>query len=291
MRIGLHALGIGAGARRSVVDAVARAAEDAGFSTLWAGEHVVMVDRPGSRYPYAADGRIPVPTVSDWLDPLVCLSFAAAATRTITVGTGILLLPEHNPLLVAKQAATLDVLCHGRLVLGVGIGWSAEEFAALGVPFSGRAARTVEYVEAMRTLWREDVATFAGRFTGFEAVRMYPKPDRGRRIPIIFGGNSEAALSRVAAHGDGWYGFGVPGLSGLRECMATLRAHCSRAGRDMTQLYLAAAVQSCEPHHRSELAELGVDELVVVAEPPPDPDAATDWVAGLADRWLRGQIH
>jgi probable F420-dependent oxidoreductase len=288
MRVGLHALGIGAGARRPVIDAVARSAEDAGFSTLWAGEHVVMVDRPGSRYPYAADGRIPVPADADWLDPIVCLSFAAAATRSITLATGILLLPEHNPLLVAKQAATLDALCDGRLALGVGIGWSADEFAALGVPFSARAERMVEYVEAIRTLWREDVASFAGRFAGFDAVRMYPKPRRAGGIPIIFGGNSDAALARVAVHGDGWYGFNLPGLDGVRGRLATLRQHCSRAGRDITELYIAVAVQACEPHDLCALAELGVDELVVVAGPPAEPVAAADWVTETAEHWMRG---
>src|SRR5665811_131688 len=116
MRVGLHALGIGAGARRLVIDAVARAAEEAGFSTLWAGEHVVMVDEPDSRYPYSADGTIAVPAAADWLDPLVGLSFMAAATQRIQIATGVLLVAEHNPLLLAKQAASLDVLCGGRLL-------------------------------------------------------------------------------------------------------------------------------------------------------------------------------
>ena len=123
MRLGLHALGIGPGARRPVIEAVARAAEAHGFATLWAGEHVVMVDEPQSRYPYAEDGRIAVPAVAYWLDPLIALSFAAAATRRIRVATGVLLVPEHNPVLLAKQAASLDVLSGGRLVLGVGVGW------------------------------------------------------------------------------------------------------------------------------------------------------------------------
>ena len=103
MRIGLHALGIGAGADRAVIDAVATAAEGSGFSTLWAGEHVVMVDESSSRYPYAADGRIGVPSTADWLDPMICLSFAAAATSTIRIATGVLLLPEHNPVVTAKK--------------------------------------------------------------------------------------------------------------------------------------------------------------------------------------------
>ncbi len=179
MRFGLHALGIGAGARREVIDAVARGAQDAGFATLWVGEHVVMVDHSGSRYPYNDAGEIPIPADADWLDPLVCLSFAAAATDTIGLATGILLLAEHNPVLVAKQAATLDLMSGGRVALGVGIGWSREEFEALGVPFSDRAARTVEYVQAMRVLWRDEVASFDGRFVSFGSIRVNPKPVRG----------------------------------------------------------------------------------------------------------------
>ena len=155
-------LGIGAGAQRPVIDAVASAAESCGFATLWAGEHVVMVDRSASRYPYSDDGVIAVPAQADWLDPMIALSFAAAASSRIGIATGVLLLPEHNPVIVAKQAASLDRLSGGRLTLGVGVGWSREEFAALGVPFEHRAARTAEYVAAMRTVWRDDVASSTG---------------------------------------------------------------------------------------------------------------------------------
>src|ERR1700761_4900164 len=122
MRVGLHALGIGTGARPEVIRAVAAAAGGAGFATLWAGEHVVMVDEPRSRYPYSGDGRIAVPAAADWLDPLLGLSFAAAVTTTIGLATGVLLLPEHNPVTCAKQAATLDVLSAGRFSLGIGVG-------------------------------------------------------------------------------------------------------------------------------------------------------------------------
>ncbi|MGH3304234.1 MAG: TIGR03619 family F420-dependent LLM class oxidoreductase, partial [Streptosporangiaceae bacterium] len=188
MRVGLHALGIGAGAQPQVIRAVAKAAESAGFATLWAGEHLVLVDRPRSRYPYSADGRIAVQSDADWLDPLLGLTYAAAVTTRIGLATGVLLLPEHNPVLTAKQAATLDVLSGGRLTLGVGIGWSADEFAALGIPFARRGLRTAEHVAAMRTLWSDDVASFSGEFTRFDAVRVNPKPVRGRRIPVVVGG-------------------------------------------------------------------------------------------------------
>src|SRR6201999_3385043 len=163
-------------------------------ATWWSGEHVVMVDQPASRYPYAPDGRIAVPAEADWLDPLLGLSFTAAVTTTIGLATGVLLLPEHNPVVAAKQAATLDVLSSGRLTLGIGIGWSAEEFAALGVPFARRGERTAEYVAAMRTLGADDVASFSGEFARFDNVRVNPKPVHGRRIPIVAGGNSDAAL-------------------------------------------------------------------------------------------------
>jgi len=285
MRVGLHALGIGAGARPDVIRAVAVAAEAAGFARLWAGEHVVLVDQPGSRYPYAADGRIAVPADADWLDPLLGLSFVAAATTTIGLATGVLLLPEHNPVVVAKQAATLDVLSAGRLTLGVGIGWSAEEFAALGVPFARRGARTTEYVAAMRALWADDPASFDGEFTRFDAVRVNPKPVRDGRIAIVLGGNGDASLARVAAIADGWYGFNLPraDVAGRLEVLAE---QCRRRGRSLADLTIAVALADGTPEALPELAALGVTEFVVVAGPPADPADAAPWVQGLAARWL-----
>src|ERR1700722_18826418 len=226
MRLGLHALGIGTGADRAVIDAVASAADRCDFATLWAGEHVVMVDRSASRYPYSDDGPIAVPAEADWLDPVIALSFAAAASSRIGVATGVLLLPEHNPVVVAKQAASLDRLSGGRLTLGVGVGWSREEFEALGIPFERRAARTAEYVAAMRTLWRDDVASFEGEFVRFDSVRVNPKPLGDRRIPIVLGGNSDAALRRVVGWGDGWYGFNLDGVREAAERIDFLKQLC-----------------------------------------------------------------
>ncbi len=285
MRLGLHALGIGTGARRDVIDAVAAAAEACGFATLWWGEHVVMVDRPVSRYPYSADGRIAVPSEADWLDPLVGLSFAAAATERIRIATGVLLLPEHNPVLLAKQAASLDVLSGGRLTLGVGVGWSREEFAALGVPFERRGARAAEYAAAMRALWREDVASFDGEFVSFETVRVNPKPAGGDTLPIVLGGNSDAALRRAASWGDGWYGFNLAGVDAVRERLAVLGELCREAGRELAELYLAIALEAGRPADLAALAELGVSECVLVQAPPGDPGAAGEWVADLGRRW------
>jgi probable F420-dependent oxidoreductase len=246
---------------------------------------VVLVDQPTSRYPYSPDGRIAVPAEADWLDPLLVLSFAAAATTTIGLATGVLLLPEHNPVVSAKQAATLDVLSAGRLTLGVGIGWSAEEFAALGVPFARRADRTAEYVAAMRTLWANDVASFDGQFTRFDSVRVNPKPVRGGRIPIVLGGNSDASLARVAAFADGWYGFNLP-VAAVPERLAALTKQCMLHNRNPGDLAISVALADATPADLPDLAAIGVTEVVLVAAPPADPSAAAPtWVRDLASQW------
>ncbi len=287
MRIGLHALGIASGADPEVVAAVAQSADAAGFSTLWSGEHIVMVDRPDSPYPYAPDGRIAVPSDADWLDPFLTLSFAAAVTSRIRLGTGVLLLPEHNPLVVAKQAASLDVLSRGRFILGIGIGWSSEEFAALGIPFQGRARRTQEYVDVMRTLWSSSTASYGGEFVQFEEVRSYPKPHLGAAIPVILGGNSVAALIRVAEYGDGWYGFNLA-VDEVEERINTLSQLCRQRGRDVATIDIAVSTRDGTPQDLDELERVGVDQLVVVDSPPEEPRAAPDWVTDLAAKWGLG---
>jgi probable F420-dependent oxidoreductase len=292
VQVGLHALGIGTGGRPDVMAAVARAAEDAGFATLWCGEHVVMVDTPRSRYPYSADGKIAVPADADWLDPLLALSYLAAVTSRIRLATGVLLLPEHNPVVVAKQAATLDVISAGRFTLGVGIGWSADEFAALGVPYDRRGQRTAEYVAAMRRLWADDVASFDGEFVRFDSVRVNPRPVHGDAVPVVVGGTSNAALGRVAAFGDGWYGFNLE-AGAVPGRMAVLADQCRRHGRDPGDLSVAvsltpASLNDGGPELIPVLGSAGVTELVLVGAPPAEPEAAAGWVGGLAARWLAG---
>ncbi|HXW78879.1 MAG TPA: LLM class F420-dependent oxidoreductase [Acidimicrobiales bacterium] len=283
VRFGLHALGIASGANPEVILAVAEAAESSGFATLWAGEHVVMIDGADSPYPYSPDGRIAVPATADWLDPWATLTFAASVTSRIQLATGLLLLPEHNPLVVAKQAASLDVLSKGRFLLGVGIGWSAGEFAALGVPFARRARRTREYVEALRVLWREDPCSYMGEFVAFSSVRSFPKPVQ-RRIPVVLGGNSDRALARVAQYGDGWYGFNVP-VHGLPSMLGSLVSACRGAGRDAKGLEIAVSLCDGHPGQVEDLAAMGVTQLVLVASPPSDPQAARPWAAELAEHW------
>jgi probable F420-dependent oxidoreductase len=222
----LYVLGIGTGADPSVISTCAIEAERHGYATLWSGEHVVMVDDGASRYPYADDGKIAVPAAADWLDPLMPLSYAAAVTSTIKLATGILLLPEHNPIVVAKPAASLDRLSRGRFVLDVGIGWSAEEFEALGVPFERRGPRTASSGGAMRAVWAHDLASFESEFVSFSSIRVNPKPLQ-RSLPVIVGGNSDSALRRVAACGDGWYGFNLDGVDAVADRLAALRSMCA----------------------------------------------------------------
>jgi probable F420-dependent oxidoreductase len=283
MRFGLHALGIGTGARPEIIRAVSVAAEASGFATLWAGERVVMVGQPGSRDPYSADGRVAVPPNADWLDPLLGLTFAAAVTSSIGLATGVLLLPEHSPVIAAKQTASLDVLSGGRLTLGIGIGWSAEEFAALGISFRRRAQRTAEYVMAMRKLWATDISSFRGEFANFDAVRVYPKPVR-RRIPVVVGGNSDAALRRAADMGDGWYGFSLT-ADEAEERISVLSGLCRERGRSLAELIVAVAVTGCRPEMLPRLVAAGVTEVVLLGAPPQSTVAATRWVTDLAADW------
>jgi probable F420-dependent oxidoreductase len=208
MRIGFFAIGMGRLAEPEWIRLVATNVERLGFSSLWAPEHVVLLDDYASRYPYS-EGELPMPTETPISDPFPTLTYAAACTNRIRLATGICLVPEHNPLDLAKTVATVDRLSGGRFVLGVGIGWLAEEFVALGIPFERRAQRTREYIEAMRKLWGDERTSYNGEFVNFKNVRSYPKPVKGGRLPVWFGGESGPALRRVAEYGNGWIGFNL----------------------------------------------------------------------------------
>jgi probable F420-dependent oxidoreductase len=208
MEIGYFAVGIGPTVEPEWVKTVATTTERLGFSTIWAPEHVVLLDQYTSKYPYST-GKFPMPTDTPIADPFTTLAFAAACTSKIQLATGICLVPEHNPLLLAKTAATVDRLSGGRLILGAGVGWLAEEFEALGIPFERRGHRTREYIEVMRKLWTERNTSHQGEFVRFTNVLSYPKPASGKGVPVWFGGESNPALRRVAEYGDGWIGFNL----------------------------------------------------------------------------------
>jgi probable F420-dependent oxidoreductase len=287
VRIGLFALGIGAGAQPDVIREVAQAAERGGVATLWAAEHVVLFERYESAYPYAPDGAFPLSADADWLDPFVALTFAAAVTSRIRLATGICLVPEHNPLILAKTVASLDRLAGGRFALGVGIGWSAEEFRALGIPFERRAARTREYVAVMRKLWGEGLASHQGELVRFDQAASFPKPAQVARVPVLFGGESEAALRRVAEYGDGWYGFNLD-PAGARERLARLDALLAERGRTRREVEVVVApyAHRVAPDDLGRYRDLGVSEVVLPAGLPADPAAAVRRIERFAREWV-----
>jgi probable F420-dependent oxidoreductase len=210
MQVGIFVPTFGAGQTPEYLRELAAAAEDVGAAGLWAPEHVVLVDEYTSQYPYSEDGRFPLdPSMGGLGDPFTVLSYLAAITTTVRLGTGICLVPQRNPVYTAKMVAGLDVLSHGRVDFGVGIGWLAEEFAAVGAPFERRAQRTRAYLEIMRRLWTEAIASHDSEFYTLPPVRFAPKPVQQPHPPIIFGGESDAALRRVADLGQGWFGWNL----------------------------------------------------------------------------------
>jgi probable F420-dependent oxidoreductase len=242
VKIGLHPTGIGPGAYPEFIAAMARTAEQVGFHSIWAGEHVVLFDEHVSRYPYSMDGKLPAPAQIDILDPFVTLTYAAAHTTTLRIGSGIVVLPQRSPLITAKLVASLDRVSGGRFDFGVGIGWLEEEFSALGVPFERRAERFREYVQVLRTLWTEQEPEFHGEFVDFPKLRMYPKPAQQPHPPIIIGGNSQAALRRAAETGDGWFGVGLS-LDDLRSGISAIERYAREAGRRPGDIRIVAHAQ------------------------------------------------
>jgi probable F420-dependent oxidoreductase len=243
--------------------AVAQRAEQLGFESVWVAEHLVFPTTIVSRYPYSAEGVPPINPATPLLDPLLVLMQVAARTERIRLGTNVYILPLRHPLSVARMAMTLDLLSNGRLTFGVGLGWLAEEFDAAGVDFATRGARTREYVRAIRTLWTESEPSFAGRYVSFGRLKFEPKPVQKPHPPIVFGGESAAALQRAAALGDGWYGVGHTPAS-ARTQVERLRALLREAGRadapfEMTVSHGGGELTAEEV---SRYADAGVDRVV-----------------------------
>src|SRR5437762_2831515 len=184
--------------------ALAEAADETGVESLWTVEHVVVPEGYESPYPYSASGKMPGGETAPIPDPLVWISYVAGLTRNVRLATGILILPQRNPVVLAKECATIDVLSAGRLTLGIGIGWLAEEFDAIGVPFEERMGRTDEYVAALRALWSEN-ETHAGEFAKFTNALSYPKPVQEGGVPIVVGGHTKGAARRAGRIGDGFF--------------------------------------------------------------------------------------
>ncbi len=266
MKIGLFAALANPFATPEFVKTLGPAAEERGFHSIWVAEHVVLFDDYASRYPYSENGKIPAGGESGIFDPFATLAFLAATTERIRLGTGICLVPQRNPVYTAKDVATVDWLSGGRLDFGVGIGWLAEEFEAVDVPFARRAARCREYLEVMRKLWTDPVSEHHGEVYDLPPCRLYPKPVQQPHPPIHFGGESDAALRRVADLGQGWYGFNR-NPDEVPERVATLTKLLEERGRtrDEIEVSICPYLKGMTPEKLEQYREVDVDQVIVLA--------------------------
>ena len=261
------------------------AAEEAGFDSAWTVEHTVIPELHASQYPYSNDGRmagdrydLPLP------DPLIWMAYVAAHTTRIKLGTGILILPQHNPVVVAKQIATLDLMSGGRILLGIGVGWMREEFDVIGASFDDRAARTDEYIAVMRTLWSQQKASFSGDFFHFENVYCLPQPPEGD-VPVIVGGHSRAAARRAGRIGDGFF----PARELPEDLISLARETAESNDRDPDELEITVSYPASDDG-LGALAALDVDRVLVPVSRQTgmgatirSPEEALSWKSRLED--------
>jgi len=259
VKLGLYGINLGPCAEPEAAASVARAAEEAGFESLWTAEHVVL---PDPQLPPS-----PVPAQTRLLDPAVSLAHLAAHTRTIRLATGIIILPQRNPLVLAKELASVDVLSGGRLIFGIGAGYLRPEFEALGAPFEDRGERADEYIEVIRALWTQEAPRFEGRFVSFSGIDAQPRPVQEPHPPIVVGGMSPPALRRAVRQGNGWYGFALD-LDATAACVAGLRAAEQRVERPPELGQLEISVTPSVPLDADTVRrfqDAGVERLVPLA--------------------------
>lgn len=265
--------------------AFARHVEACGFESLVVVEHTVLMTEYSSVYPYDASGRVELPAHCPVPDPLDLLAFLAGVTSRLGLATGVLVLPNHHPVVLAKRVATVDALSGGRLRLCVGMGWLKEEIEACGADFASRGRRADEQLEVMRLLWedRPQGASFHGEFFDFDNAACYPKP--ARRVPIHIGGHSRAAARRAGRIGDGLQPLGVGG-SELTDLVAVMRDEATKVGRDpgALELSLGHLVAKIDAERAGKLAALGADRVVLAMPPTADIDEARDVLSACAQR-------
>ncbi|MGE0665093.1 MAG: LLM class F420-dependent oxidoreductase [Sphingomonadales bacterium] len=240
----------------------ARLAETAGIESVWTFEHVMVPLEYDSRYPYNASGRMSSAPETNYVDPLLALTAIARETTTLRLGTGVNILPQVNPLLLAKQCASLDFISGGRFMLGAGIGWLREEFAAMGVPFERRGERFDDYLQAMRKVWSGEVVEHESDFLSWHNFKSYPIPAR-RTLPVHIGGNKGKAFERVARYGDGWYS-PSGSVTELTEHLAVLRQACAQVGRSFDEIEITGVwVMKGGADAVKRFADIGVHRLTV----------------------------
>jgi probable F420-dependent oxidoreductase len=280
MKFGLFGINHGPCADPVIAAGVARAAEDAGFDSVWTGEHIVLPD------PQAPPS--PVPAHTRFIDSAVSLAYVAAHTSKIKLGTGIIILPQRNPLVLAKELASVDVLSGGRLIFGIGIGYLKPEFDAIGAPFDHKGPRTEEYLAAMIALWTMEKPEYRGRFVSFGGINAMPRPVQKPYPQVVFGGHTKSAYSRTARLAGGWFGFAVD-VDGAAKCIEGLRAACAQQGRRFEELEISITPRGrLDVEMAKRFADLGVHRLIITSRGR-SLQEATDFVSQTG-RELIGKV-
>ncbi|MGE0827147.1 MAG: LLM class F420-dependent oxidoreductase [Candidatus Binatia bacterium] len=266
MKFGLFGINMNVCSDPAVAARVAKAAEAAGFESVWTGEHVVLPD------PQVVPS--PLPPHYPLLDPAVSLAYIAAHTTTIRLGTGIIILPQRNPLVLAKELASVDVVSNGRLLFGLGIGYLKPEFAALGIPFTQKGPRAIDYLQAMQAIWTQEHPSYQGPFMSFSGIQAKPQPIQKPYPPVIIGGHTKEAFRRAVQYANGWYGFALD-LDKTAECLAGLKQAAQEVQRPKALGELEISITPGPILNRDtakHYADLGVQRLV------PFPRAKTEQI-------------
>ncbi len=239
--------------------------DERGFHAVWVPEHVVLFDDPKSQYPYSDDGKVPMGPSNGLLEPFDTMAFLAAVTEKVRLGTGICVVPQRNPVYTAKDVATLDWLSNGRIDFGIGVGWLAEEFEALAVPFERRGRRTREYIEAMKSLWQDSLSSYDGELYKLPECRQNPKPVQTPHPPIHIGGHSDAAMRRVANWGQGWYGNHLTPEE-VAERLAYLERLLEGGERSLAEIEVSLCpyMLPCDLDTVKRYRDAGVDQIILM---------------------------
>ncbi len=263
MKIGITPVNVGGPEVKSAAKLAVKA-ESVGVESVWTFEHVIVPCDYQSKYPYNDSGKMGAMPETHFIDPLIQLANVAGQTSKLRLGTGVNILPQANPLFLAKQAASLDFISGGRFLLGVGIGWLEEEYAALGVPFARRGARFDDYVVAMKKVWSGEVVEHRSDFIQWSGFKSYPLPVQKPHLPLIIGGASRKAFERVIDHGDGWF---APqrDAAKLAEQIEDLFSAAEKKGRDPKSIEITTMWPY--PFHGDDsvekYADMGVSRLII----------------------------
>ena len=263
MKIGLFATFMSPVATPQMIASFARDAESIGIESLWLGEHVVLFDEMEFPYPGSKDGKIPVPSGGGMLDTVASIGYMASQTETLRFGTGITLVPQRNPIYTAKEFSTLDWLTNGRIDFGVGVGWCKEEVIACGYSWEDRGSRCDEFLEVIKNLWTQEIASYEGEHISLPPCRLDPKPVQNPHIPMLIGGHSLPGLRRAARFGNGWYGVNLsPSATATMLQKLDIELQKQNKSREDFEIVITP-LPNASPSTVQEYRALGVDRLVL----------------------------